>query len=112
MSLLEPQGTAVLQSFDGIWGGPGDVQALDGVIRGIQFAREQGIPYLGTCAGFQYAVLEFARNVLGIADATSAEFDPTSPRLILTSLACNIAGQQMLVRIQPNSLAYRLYGEA
>lgn len=111
-SLLETQGTKFFQQFDGIWGGPGDVQALDGVLRGIQFAREHLIPYLGTCAGFQYAVLEFARNVLGISDATSAEFNPTAPRLILSALTCNIAGQQMLVKIQPNSLAYRLYGQA
>lgn len=111
-SLLETQGTKVLQEFDGIWGGPGDVQALDGVIRGIQFAREHCIPYIGTCAGFQYAVLEFARNVLGIADATSPEFDPSAPRLVLSPLGCNIVGQQLLVKIQPHSLAYRLYEQA
>lgn len=109
-SLLEPDGVEVLRQFAGIWGGPGDVVTLDGSIRGIQFAREQNIPYIGTCAGFQYAVLEFARNVLGIADATSAEFDPNAPRLMLTPLKCDIAGKKMQVTIQANTLAYHFYG--
>lgn len=109
-SLLEPHGVEVLRQFDGIWGGAGDVRALDGTIRGIRFARENNIPYIGTCAGFQYAILEFARNVLGIADATSAEFDPNALRLVLTPLTCNIAGKKMTVSLQSNTLAHRLYG--
>lgn len=111
-TLLEPYATGALQNFDGIFGGPGDVRKLEGTLQGIRFAREHNLPYFGTCAGFQYAILEFARNVLGIVDATSAEFDPSAPRLILTPLACNIAGQKMTVNIRPNSLAYRLYGDA
>ena len=54
-----------------------------GALRGIKFARESNKPYLGTCAGFQYAVLEFARNAMGIEKATSAEFDPNSSQLVL-----------------------------
>jgi len=109
-SLLEANGVEALRQFDGIWGGPGDVSALDGSIQGIRFAREHDIPYIGTCAGFQYAILEFARNVVGIADATSAEFDPNAQRLVLTPLTCNIAGRKMVVNISSNTLAHRLYG--
>ncbi|MBN3938784.1 hypothetical protein [Nostoc sp. NMS9] len=108
-TLAKPNASAMLQDFDGIFGGPGDVQELEGTLQGIRFARENHKPYFGTCAGFQYAVIEFARNVLWIADATSAEFDPSAPRLILTPLACNIAGEKMTVNIQPNSLAHDLY---
>src|SRR5580765_7146270 len=65
---------ASLAEFDGFWGAPGSPYAsFDGVLRGIEFARRSARPYLGTCAGFQYAVIEFTRNVLGIADADSAE---------------------------------------
>lgn len=107
-TLAESDVNLMLQDFDGIFGGPGDVQELEGTLRGIRFAREVNKPYLGTCAGFQYAVIEFARNVLGIADATSAEFGSAS-RLILTPLTCNIAGEKMTVNIQSNSLARNLY---
>jgi CTP synthase len=46
------------------------------MIIAAQFAREQKIPYLGICLGSQIMAIEFARNVLGLADATSEEFDP------------------------------------
>lgn len=109
-TLAKPDASKMLQDFDGVFGGPGDVHELEGALQGIRFARENNKPYFGTCAGFQYAAIEFARNVLGIAEATSAEFDPSAPRLILTPLACNIAGEKMTVNIQPRSLAYNLYG--
>ncbi|MBE9080017.1 CTP synthase [Romeria aff. gracilis LEGE 07310] len=109
-SLLSSETVEKLQQFDGIWGGPGDVQAIEGTLQGIRVAREQGIPFLGTCGGFQYAVLEFARHVLGYADANSAEFDPTAPRLVLTPLECVIAGKKMMVHIQSGTMARQLYG--
>jgi len=108
--LASSSASAILQNFDGVFGGPGDVHELEGTLQDIRFARENNKPYFGTCAGFQYAVIEFARNVLGIVNATSAEFDLQAPRLILTPLACNIAGKKMTVNIQPNSVAYQLYG--
>ncbi len=109
-SLLEVHGVEILRQFDGIWGGPGDVNSLNGSIEGIRFAREHNIPYIGTCAGFQYAVLEFARNVLGIVDATTAEFNPKQGCLVITPLGCNIAGKKMVVNIASNTLAHCLYG--
>lgn len=63
-----------LAGRDGIWGSPGSPYASsDGMLAGIRFARERGLPYLGTCGGFQYALIEFTRNVLGLADADTAE---------------------------------------
>ncbi|WP_341524522.1 hypothetical protein WKK05_17950 [Nostoc sp. UHCC 0302] len=111
-SLLEPDNVKFLEQFDGVWGAPGDVRVLEGTIRGIQFAREHNIPYIGTCAGFQYAILEFARNVLNIKDATSAEFEPNAQSLVLTSLTCEIAGKHMIVNIQPNTIAHLLYSNS
>jgi len=65
---------ACLRDFDGIWGAPGSpFVSFDGALRGIEFARQSARPYLGTCAGFQYALIELTRNVLGIADADSAD---------------------------------------
>ena len=99
----------MLENYDGIIGSPGEVHNLNGTLHSIRFARENNIPYLGTCAGFQYAVLEFARHVMGITNATSAEFDLEGSSLVVTPLACNIRGQKMTVHIQPETRACQLY---
>ena len=77
---IETEGTAVLESMDGIVvpGGFGD-RGIEGKIRTVQFAREQGIPYLGICLGMQVAVIEAARNLAGLKGAMSTEFDPDTP---------------------------------
>lgn len=78
-----------LSAFDGIWGAPGSpYRSMAGILNAIRFARERDIPYLGTCAGFQYALIEFTRNVLGIADADSAENDPEARHIVITPIAC------------------------
>ena len=68
-----------LQDFDGFWCVPASpYKSEDGALRAIRFAREQQRPFLGTCGGFQHAVLEFSRNVLGWADAEHGETSPDS----------------------------------
>ena len=52
-------------------------RGIEGKIEAVRFARESGIPFLGICLGMQCAVIEFARNVLGLADANSSEMEPT-----------------------------------
>ena len=58
-------------------GGFGD-RGIEGMIQAAQYARENGVPYFGICLGMQIAVMEFARDVLGYADANSSEFAPDS----------------------------------
>ncbi len=58
-------------------------RGIEGKIEAVRFARTQGIPFLGICLGMQCAVIEFARNVLGIEDATSAEMDPTTKHPVI-----------------------------
>lgn len=65
-----------------------------GSIAGIQWARENDVPLLGTCGGFQHVVIEFARNVLGIRDAEHAETSPDASELVVVPLACSLVGQQ------------------
>ncbi len=77
-------GTSYLEDLDGILvpGGFGG-RGIEGKIFAVRHAREQRVPYLGLCLGLQCAVIEFARNVVGLADAHSGEFDPTSPHRVI-----------------------------
>jgi CTP synthase len=95
----------------------------------VRYAREKGIPYLGICLGMQVAVIEFARNVLGLAGAHSTEFDPRTPHPVIALIsewqdrdgslqkrdtASNLGGTMRLgaqeCRLQAGTLAYEVYG--
>lgn len=78
---------AVLGDMDGILvpGGFGS-RGIEGKIKAVHFARTNGVPYLGICLGMQVAIIEFARNVLGFADANSAEIDPATTHPIIDIL--------------------------
>src|SRR3989441_5485877 len=79
-SLGEHEGAELLEEADGILipGGFG-VRGIEGKINAARIARERGIPFLGICLGMQLAVVDFARHVVGMAGANSAEFDPETP---------------------------------
>ena len=93
-----------LASFDAVWGAPGSpFLSLEGALAGIRWAREQGRPFLGTCAGFQHAVIEFARDVVG-ADACHAEYGEAEGELFIQELLCSMAGHTMGVRLVDDEL--------
>jgi CTP synthase len=81
---LETEGTACLADVDAILvpGGFGD-RGVEGKIKTVRYARENGIPYLGICLGLQAAVIEFARNVAGLKDAHSTEFEPSTTNPVI-----------------------------
>src|SRR6185312_5609104 len=82
---------APFESLDAIWVIPGSpYRNMDGALRAITFARTRGIPFLGTCAGFQHAIIEHARSTLGWADAEHAETAPNATRAVVTALACSL----------------------
>ena len=78
---------SVLKDVDGVLipGGFG-VRGIEGKVAACRYAREHNIPYLGICLGMQVAVIEYARNVLGIADAGSGEFDPDCAHKVIDLL--------------------------
>jgi CTP synthase len=84
-ALEEEGGLDRLRGLDAILvpGGFGD-RGTEGKIAAARYARENNIPYFGLCLGLQIAVIEFARNVLGLARANSLEFDPTTPHPVIT----------------------------
>ncbi|MBX3091829.1 MAG: CTP synthase [Cryobacterium sp.] len=84
-----PEGAArMLSGLDGICvpGGFG-VRGIEGKVGALRFARENGIPVLGLCLGLQCMVIEYARNVVGLADASSSEFDPDTVHPVIATMA-------------------------
>ncbi len=102
-----------LAKFNGIWIGPGSPYAsMDGALNAIRYARERGIPLFGTCGGFQHIIIEYARNVLGYADAEHEESSPQASRLFISRLACSLAGRMMDITLAPDSMLARVYGRS
>jgi CTP synthase (UTP-ammonia lyase) len=109
---LADDAAGALAGFDAAWCAPGGpFRSLEGTLAGIRVARETGRPFLGTCAGFQHGVIEFARNVVGIAHAHHAEYDgarPSSP-LLIDELLCSLVGQTMPITLVDDATR-ALYG--
>lgn len=110
-----------LDGADGVIvpGGFGD-RGIEGMVTAAKYCRENNKPYFGICLGMQIAVIEFARNVLGYADATSREFDPASAHKVIDimedQIGCENTGGTMRLgayecMITPNSTLARCYGE-
>jgi CTP synthase (UTP-ammonia lyase) len=99
-----------LETFDGFWCVPASpYRDMDGALRAIRFAREHQRPFLGTCGGFQHAVLEYARNVLGWADAAHGETAPEATRVLLTPLTCALVEALDSIQLVKGSLIAGAY---
>jgi len=102
-----------LSEFDGIWCVPASPYAsMEGALQAIRFARESGRPFLGTCGGFQHAIIEYARNVSGLRNANHAETHPGSPLLLISPLACPLVERSEEIVLQNGGLVKKAYGEA
>ncbi len=89
--MLEEGGLSALDGVDAILvpGGFG-VRGTEGKILAVRHAREHGVPFFGICLGLQMAVIEFARDVLGLEGANSLEFDETTPHPVVTIMASQV----------------------
>jgi CTP synthase len=114
-----PNKVQMLKEFDGIFVPYGfGSRGAEGKIMAIKFARENNIPFLGICFGFQLAVVEFARNVCGLEKANSTEIDPNTPHPVIDLMpeqrgieykgATMRLGAHKIV-IKPNTTAHKLY---
>ncbi|HUK34778.1 MAG TPA: CTP synthase [Vicinamibacterales bacterium] len=119
-SLEEPNGAALLDDADGILvpGGFGN-RGTRGMMKAAQIARERKIPYFGICYGFQWATVEYARNVADLNDADSTECNPDTPTKVIYKLrdllgVDDLGGTMRLgeypCQLTPGSLAERAYG--
>ena len=104
---------ARLDDFDGVWVVPGTPYRDEAaVLEAIRFARENDMPILGTCGGFQHMAVEYARNALGIAGAAHAETDPDGETIIVGALACSLVGEKRTVVPVVGTLLAALCGNA
>jgi CTP synthase (UTP-ammonia lyase) len=100
-----------LSPYHGVWCVPASPYASTaGALRAIRHAREAGTPFLGTCGGFQHAVLEYARHVLGWSDADHAEDVPSGTLAIVTPLSCALVERSGAIRLLAGSRAAELCG--
>ncbi|GAA3786050.1 hypothetical protein ACFS5L_38100 [Streptomyces phyllanthi] len=98
-----------VRGFDAVWVLPGSPYRSEaGVLATIRTAREEGIPFLGTCGGFQHALLEYARHVCGLTRVAHAENDPDADDPLIEPLACSLVGHEAEVTVEPGSLAESL----
>jgi len=113
---------AQLESVDGILvpGGFGK-RGIEGMLKGIQYARENNVPYFGICLGMQTACIEFARHVCGLEEANSSEFDPATPHRVIYKLrelrgVEELGGTMRLgawaCKLEAGSLAQQAYGQS
>ena len=94
-----------------LWCVPGSpYKSMEGALTAIRFARENKIPFLGTCGGFQHALIEYARNVLNIADADHAESNPDATTPFIAKLSCALINKSETIRIWPNTRLAAIYG--
>ena len=102
---------AKLDDYTALWCVPFSPYAdAEAVIGAIATARREQIPFLGTCAGYQHAVIEFARHELGLADAESSEDNPGAQTPIIHALACSLLDVGEAILIEPGSRLHRIYG--
>jgi CTP synthase len=110
-----------LADYDGLLvpGGFGK-RGIEGMLIAIRYTREKKVPFFGICLGMQVACIEFARDVCGLADANSSEFDPATPHRVIYKLrelrgVEELGGTMRLgawpCKIEPGTLAYRIYGK-
>lgn len=102
---------AVLEECDGIWAVPATPYTnTEGAIAAIRFARERRVPFLGTCGGFQHAMIEYARSVLGERDAAHAELDPSASDPVIAPLTCSLVEVTGSIRLSPGTRIHTAYG--
>jgi CTP synthase (UTP-ammonia lyase) len=103
-------GTAAARC-QGIWCVPASPYRSEaGALLAIRHARERRRPFLGTCGGFQHALLEYARHVLGLEGAAHAESEPGAPAPLIVPLACSLVEASDEVLLVPGSRLARAYG--
>ena len=108
---LENESEPNLANFDALWCVPASpYKSMGGTLRAIRFAREHGIPFLGSCGGSQHAIIEYARNVLGLEQADHAESNTQTSLPIIAPLSCSLVEEQDTIYLKLGSRVAAIYG--
>ena len=108
---LKPGDEGLLKQFGGIWCVPASpYRNTDGALWGIQFARTHAVPFLGTCGGYQHALLEYARNVLGLKEADHAEINAQASLPLLSRMKCALVEKSQKVLVTSSGHFREIYG--
>lgn len=100
----------LFEHHSGLWIAPGSpFEDMEKTLWAIRYARENQFPCLGTSGGFQYIVIEYARNVLSFVDAQPADYNPYA-NILISRPACSFAGRKMQLGFVPGSQAAEIYG--
>jgi CTP synthase (UTP-ammonia lyase) len=100
-----------LARFSAVWLVPASpYEYTPGAIEAVRWAREGGRPFLGTCGGFQHALIEFARNAAGMPEADTAETNPGGSASVVTLLSCSHVEKTGSLRFEKGSLIGSAYG--
>ncbi len=101
-----------LSAYDGIWCVPASPYAsMAGALAAIRYARENKLPFLGTCGGYQHAALEFAQHVLGHLTAANAEVDADAAMPLISPLLCRLIDTADTIDLRAGSQVAGLYGQ-
>lgn len=100
-----------LEEYSGFWCIPASpYQEMDNVLKVISFARQNAVPFLGTCGGYQHAALEFARVELGYVDAENGEVNPDAGMPLISVLSCRLSDEAGKVNVHRDSKLAKIYG--
>jgi CTP synthase (UTP-ammonia lyase) len=108
---LDQGADATLAGYHAVWCVPGSPYAsMDGALAAIRYARESNWPFLGTCGGCQHALIEYARNVLGLSAADHAESNPDAELALVAPLACALRETAGEIVLLAGSRVHTIYG--
>ena len=99
-----------INSFQGFWAVPASpYNDMNGALTVIRFARENKIPFLGTCGGFQHAIIEYFRNVIGIKNADNYENNPDSNEPVITPLSCSMVEKNGEIFLEKDTFVKKIF---
>jgi CTP synthase (UTP-ammonia lyase) len=102
-----------LSEYDAVWCVPGSpYKSMDGALNAITFAREQIVPFLGTCGGFQHALIEYARKVLLLPESDHLESNPNASLPLITPLACSLVETKGQIILKQGSKIRNIHDQA
>jgi CTP synthase (UTP-ammonia lyase) len=110
-STIGDDAASALARFGGVWCVPASPYAnTDGALSAIRFARETGRPFLGTCGGFQHALIEYARANWGVPQAAHAELEPSAVDPVIVPLACALVESRGEIHLREGTRLSQIYG--